>query len=63
MPRQQRRAAERAQKKRNRGKQTGSPGAAMRWEVPDRTEDHYPPGECASIWWSSSMSRCSGASS
>ena len=47
MPRKQRRAAERAQKKRNRGKQPGSPGAAMRWEVPDRTEDHYPQGECA----------------
>jgi transposase len=47
MPRQQRRAAERAEKKRNRGKQPGSPGAAMRWEVPDRTEDHYPQGGCA----------------
>jgi hypothetical protein len=46
MPRQQRRAAERAEKKRSRGKQPGSPGAAMRWEVPDRTEDHYPQGEC-----------------
>lgn len=46
MPRKQRRAAERAEKKRNRGKQPGSPGAAMRWEVPDRTEDHYPRGEC-----------------
>src|SRR5229473_2564429 len=45
-PRKQRRAAERAEKKR-RGKQPGSPGAAMRWEVPDRTEDHYPEGECA----------------
>jgi transposase len=47
MPRQQRRAAERAGKKRNPGKQPGSAGAAMRWEVPDRTEDHYPQGECA----------------
>ncbi|MGI8445755.1 MAG: IS66 family transposase [Streptosporangiaceae bacterium] len=47
MPRQQRRAAERAEKKRSRGKQPGSPGAAMRWEVPDRTEDHYPHGGCA----------------
>jgi transposase len=47
MPRQQRRAAERAEKKRNRGKQPGSPGAAMRWQVPDRTEDHYPQGGCA----------------
>ena len=44
-PRQQRRAAERAEKKR-RGKQPGSPGAAMRWEVPDRTEDHHPEGAC-----------------
>jgi transposase len=47
MPRQQRRAAERAVKKRNRGKQPGSPGAAMRWEVPDRAGDHYPRGGCA----------------
>ena len=47
-PRKQRRAAERAEnEKRKRGKQPGSPGAAMRWEVPDRTEDHYPEGECA----------------
>ena len=46
MPRKQRRAAERAEKKRSRGKQPGSPGAAMRWEVPDRTEDHYPQGDC-----------------
>jgi transposase len=42
----QRRAAERAAEKRKRGKQPGSPGAAMRWEVPDRTEDHYPQGAC-----------------
>jgi hypothetical protein len=47
MPRKQRRAAERAEKKRNRGKQSASPGAAMRWEVPDRTEDHYPQGNCS----------------
>jgi transposase len=48
MPRKQRRAAERAEeKKRKRGKQPGSPGAAMRWEVPDRAEDHCPRGECA----------------
>ena len=40
-PRKQRRAAEQADKKR-RGKQAGSPGAAMAWEVPDRTEDHSP---------------------
>jgi transposase len=46
MPRRQRRAAERAEKKRSRGKQPGSLGAAMRWEVPDRTEDHYPQGRC-----------------
>ena len=46
-PGKQRRAAERAEaKKRKRGKQPGSPGAAMRWEVPDRTEDHYPQGAC-----------------
>jgi transposase len=44
-PRKQRRAAERAEKK--RGKQPGSPGAAMRWEVPDRTEDYYPEGACS----------------
>jgi len=44
-PRKQRRAAERAEKK--RGKQPGSPGAAMRWEVPDRTEDYYPEGVCS----------------
>src|ERR1019366_7797695 len=46
-PRKQRRAQERAEgKKRNRGKQPGAPGAAMRWEDPDRTEDHYPAGAC-----------------
>ena len=45
MPRKQRRAAERAGKKK-RGKQPGSPGASMRWEVPDRTEEHYPQGAC-----------------
>ena len=44
-PRKQRRAAERAEKKK-RGKQPGSPGASMRWEVPDRTEDHHPEGAC-----------------
>ena len=27
--------------------QPGSPGAAMAWQVPDRTEDYYPQGECA----------------
>jgi transposase len=46
-PRKQRRAAERADKKRNRGKQPGSPGASMTWEVPGRTEDHYPGGACS----------------
>ena len=45
-PRKQRRAAERAGKKK-RGKQPGSPGASMTWEVPDRTEDHYPGGACS----------------
>ena len=46
-PRKQRRAQERAEgKKRNRGKQPGAPGAAMRWEDPDRTENHYPEGAC-----------------
>ena len=45
-PRKQRRAAERAGKKK-RGKQPGSPGASMTWEVPDRTEDHYPEGVCS----------------
>ena len=45
-PRKQRRAAERAGKKR-RGKQPGSPGASMTWEVPDRTEGHYPGGACS----------------
>jgi transposase len=44
-PRKQRRAAERAGK--TRGKQPGSPGASMTWEVPDRTEDHYPGGSCS----------------
>ncbi len=45
-PRWQRCAAERAEKKK-RGKQPGSPGASMAWEVPDRTEDHYPEGACS----------------
>ena len=47
VPRKQRRAAERTEKKKSRGKQPSSLGAAMRWEVPDRAEDHYPQGECA----------------
>ena len=45
-PRKQRRAAERAEKKK-RGKQPGSPGASMTWEVLDRTEDHYAEGSCS----------------
>jgi transposase len=45
MPPKQRHAAQRAGKKR-RGKQPGNPGASMRWQAPDRTEDHYPHGEC-----------------
>ena len=45
-PRKQRRAAERAEKKK-RGKQPGSPGTSMTWEVPDRTEDHHPEGACS----------------
>jgi len=46
-PRKQRRAAGRADKKRNRGKQPGAPGAATSWKKPDRTEDHYPEGDCS----------------
>jgi hypothetical protein len=46
LPRKQRRAAERAGKKKP-GKQPGSPGAAMRWEVPDRAGGWYPRGACA----------------
>ena len=41
-----RRAAERAAGKKQ-GKQPGSTGASMTWEVPDRTEDHFPEGACA----------------
>jgi hypothetical protein len=44
--RQQRRAAECSANKK-RGKQPGSPGASMTWEVPDRAEDHYPLGACS----------------
>jgi hypothetical protein len=40
--RQQRRVAEK-----KRGKQPGSPGASMTWNVPDRTGDHYPGGACS----------------
>src|SRR2546430_9728765 len=46
-PRKERRAAERAERKRSRGKQPGSPGAAMRMRKPDETLDHYPEGACA----------------
>jgi transposase len=46
-PRRERRAAERAAAKKRQGKQPGSPGASMTWEVPDRTEDHFPEGACA----------------
>jgi hypothetical protein len=45
-PRRERRAAERAGR-RKQGKQPGSPGASMMWEVPDRTEDHFPEGACS----------------
>jgi transposase len=44
--RKERRAAERAEKKRSRGKQPGAPGAAMRWRKPDEVVDHYPEGAC-----------------
>jgi transposase len=43
--RQQRRADERAARK--RGKQPGAPGAAMSWAVPDEVIDHYPAGACS----------------
>jgi transposase len=45
--RRERRAAERAEKKRKPGKQPGPPGAAMRWEKPDEVVDHFPRGDCA----------------
>jgi transposase len=47
-PRKQRRTAGRAEKKKKkkRGKQPGSPGTSMSWEVPDRIQDHYPEGGC-----------------
>ena len=44
LPRKQRRAAERAARK--RGKQPGAPGAAMSWAVPDEVIDHHPAGAC-----------------
>jgi uncharacterized protein DUF6444 len=40
--RQQRRAADRAARK--RCKQPGSPGAAMTWAEPDEVQDHHPAG-------------------
>ena len=46
-PRRQRRAAGHAENKGNRGKQPGSPGASMTWQIPDRTEDHFPEGSCS----------------
>jgi transposase len=45
--RKERCAAGRADRKRNRGKQPGAPGAAMRWEKPDEVIDHFPAGPCA----------------
>jgi hypothetical protein len=44
-PRKRRPAADRAEKNK-RGKQPGSPGASMSWQVPDRIQDHYPQGNC-----------------
>ncbi len=46
-PPEQRRAAERAKGKRNRGKQPGAPGATMRWADPDKIIDYFPQGACA----------------
>ena len=45
--RKERRAAERAERKRKPGKQPGSPGAAMRWRKADEVVDHFPQGDCA----------------
>src|SRR6266702_5995733 len=44
-PRRQRRATERAAK-RKRGKQPGAPGSAMSWAEPNDVKDHYPSGAC-----------------
>jgi hypothetical protein len=44
--RKERRAAQRAEKKRKPGKQPGSPGAAMRWGKADKTIGHFPQGDC-----------------
>jgi transposase len=46
-PPEQRRAAERAKGKRNRGKQPGAPGATMRWADPDKIIGYFPQGACA----------------
>ena len=45
--RRERRAAERAGKKRKPGKQPGAPGAAMRWRKADELVGHFPQGACA----------------
>ncbi len=47
LPRKERRAVERAEQKRHRGKQPGSPGTAMRWRKADKVLDHFPEGACA----------------
>ncbi len=46
-PARKERRAGRAQHKRSRGKQPGSPGAAMRWRRPDEVVPHFPEGACA----------------
>jgi hypothetical protein len=68
--RKERRAAERAEQKRSRGKQPGSPGAAMRWHRPDEIVPHFPEGACAcgldlenhgittSGWWQEQLDLC-----
>ena len=45
--RRERRAAERAERKRKPGKQPGAPGAAMRWRKADEVVGHFPQGDCA----------------
>ncbi len=45
--RKERRAAERAERKRKPGKQPGAPGAAMRWRKADEVIGHFPQGDCA----------------
>jgi hypothetical protein len=45
--RKERRAAERAERKRKPGKQPGAPGAAMRWRKADEVVGHFPQGDCA----------------